>query len=65
MMKNMFHNPHLEIKTKRMLYLAIPINLLLWVCETWALKETGWKFLHLFHTKVVGNILGISMTQVE
>ena len=29
MMKHVFHNPHLEVKTKRMMDLAIPVNLLL------------------------------------
>ena len=37
MMKNVFNNPHLEVKNKRMLYLAILVNLLLWGSETWAL----------------------------
>ena len=65
MMKNVFNNPHLEVKTKRMLYLAIPVNLLLWGSETWALKETDWRSLQVFHTKAIRKILGISMTQVE
>ena len=32
-----------DVKTNRMLYLAIPINLLLWGSETWALKDSDWK----------------------
>ena len=48
-----------------MLYLAIPINLLLWGSETWALKDSDWKSLQVFHTKAIRNILRISMTEVE
>ena len=32
-----------DVKTNRILYLAIPINLLLWGSETWALKDSDWK----------------------
>ena len=64
-MKDIFHNPHLDIKTKRMMYPTIPVNILLWGSETWALKETDWKSLQVFHTKAVRKILRISMTEVE
>ena len=57
------HNPHLEMKTKRMLYLAIPVNLLLWGSETWALEESDLKSLQVIHTKAIRKILGIGMTQ--
>ena len=46
-----------------MLYSAIPVNLL--GCESWALKETDWKCLQVFHTKAIRKILCSSMTQVE
>ena len=55
-MKGMFHNPHLEVKTKRVLYLVIPINLLFWRSKTWALKESDWKSLQVFHTKEIRKI---------
>eukprot|EP00559_Dactyliosolen_fragilissimus_P001762 CAMPEP_0184862080 /NCGR_PEP_ID=MMETSP0580-20130426/6610_1 /TAXON_ID=1118495 /ORGANISM="Dactyliosolen fragilissimus" /LENGTH=561 /DNA_ID=CAMNT_0027359803 /DNA_START=327 /DNA_END=2009 /DNA_ORIENTATION=+ len=42
MMQGVFRNNYLSKLSKKMLYLAIPINLLLWGCETWALKREDW-----------------------
>eukprot|EP00957_Ditylum_brightwellii_P124536 9491273-Ditylum_brightwellii.AAC.2 len=39
MIPKVFCNPTISLKVKRMLYMAIPMNLLLWGCEAWALKE--------------------------
>eukprot|EP00957_Ditylum_brightwellii_P156577 11916981-Ditylum_brightwellii.AAC.1 len=40
-MPKVFCNPNISLKVKRMLYMAIPMNLLLRGCETWALKESN------------------------
>eukprot|EP00957_Ditylum_brightwellii_P165283 12584332-Ditylum_brightwellii.AAC.1 len=48
-----------------MLYLAIPLTFQLWGCETWALKESNWKFLQVFHTTSIRRILNINMVEVQ
>ena len=48
-----------------MLYLAIPTNILLWECETWAIKKTDWEKIEAFQTKCVCKICGISMWDVK
>ena len=60
-----FKNKYLSLTTKKMLYLAIPVNLLLWGCETWTLKAADYRKLQVFHTKSIRKILGIGMTEVQ
>eukprot|EP00957_Ditylum_brightwellii_P022680 1710127-Ditylum_brightwellii.AAC.1 len=48
-----------------MLYLAIPLNLLLWGCETWALKVSDWKCLQVFRTSAIRHIFNINMHEVH
>ena len=38
-MKNIWDDQHVDLYSKYLLFLAIPINQLLWGCESWALKE--------------------------
>eukprot|EP00957_Ditylum_brightwellii_P177620 13529172-Ditylum_brightwellii.AAC.1 len=45
MMPKVFRNPENSTRVKRMLYLAILLNLLIWGCETWALKVSDQKHL--------------------
>uniref|UniRef100_A0A7S2I8R2 Endonuclease-reverse transcriptase n=2 Tax=Helicotheca tamesis TaxID=374047 RepID=A0A7S2I8R2_9STRA len=65
MMPNVFRNPHVSTHVKRMLYMAIPMNLLLWGCETWALKESDWNILRVFHTSSIRRIFNLSMAEVQ
>eukprot|EP00957_Ditylum_brightwellii_P113043 8619835-Ditylum_brightwellii.AAC.3 len=65
MMHKMFCNPTISLKVKRMFYMSIPMNILLWGCETWALKESDWKFLQVFHTTSICRILNINMAEVQ
>ena len=60
-----FCNPHLPLKIKQYLYMAIPVNLLLWGSENWALSERMLSKLESFHTKCCRAILGISMWEVS
>ena len=39
-----FGNKYLPLKIKRYLYMAIPINLLLWVSENWALLAREFQY---------------------
>jgi hypothetical protein len=38
-LKSMWDSPHLEIWSKYLLFRAIPMNLLLWGCETWSIRK--------------------------
>ena len=44
---------------------SIPINLLLWGCETWEVKKSDWKKLQAFHTTCIRKILKISMWDIH
>ena len=65
MLPKVFRNSSISLKVKRMLYMAIPLNLLLWGCESWALKDSDWKFLQVFHTSSICRILNINMVEVQ
>ena len=65
MMPNIFRNPHLSLYVKKLLYMAIPMNLLLWGSETWALKQSDRKKLQVFHTSAIRRILNINMMEVQ
>ncbi|EJK66387.1 hypothetical protein THAOC_12701 [Thalassiosira oceanica] len=38
-LKHFFSNEHVDTYTKHLIFKAIPLNLLLWGCETWSLRE--------------------------
>jgi hypothetical protein len=38
-LKNVWNSPHLDIRSKYLLFRAIPMNLLLWGCETWLIQK--------------------------
>ena len=44
--------------------MAIPINLLLWGCESWALKQSDRDKIQRFHSKAIRRILNINMIEV-
>ena len=39
-LKKVWDSPHLDIWNKYLLFRAIPINLLLWGCETWLMRKS-------------------------
>ena len=45
--------------------LAIPINILLWGCEIWALRTSLLKKIEAFLHRSIQNILRISITEVK
>ena len=65
MLKNFWDNPYIDMYTKHLFYLAIPVNLLLWGCETWALKKSSLIKLESFHHRSIRRILKINMIQVR
>ena len=48
-----------------MIFRAIPCNLLLWGCESWALRQSLLKTLEVFLHRNIRRILGINMTKVR
>eukprot|EP00978_Attheya_sp_CCMP212_P038155 scaffold186307_cov51-Attheya_sp.AAC.1 len=64
-LREYFRCPQVNLQSKRLIYLAIPINLVLWGVESWALTERCYKKLQVFHTRSIWSILQINMTQVE
>jgi hypothetical protein len=64
-LSNLWKNPFIDLKTKHSFFLAIPINLLLWGCKSWALKESAFKKLDAFLHRSIRQILGIKMSKVR
>ena len=59
-----WRNPYTDLQAKKSIFLAIPANLLLWGCETWALRQTHIDKLNVFWHRAIRNILGIRMSEV-
>ena len=51
--------------SKFLTFIAIPLNLLLWGCESWALKSTLLASLEVFLHRSIRSILGVTMLQVR
>eukprot|EP00978_Attheya_sp_CCMP212_P018377 scaffold50201_cov50-Attheya_sp.AAC.7 len=64
-LRDYFKCKQVSLKAKRMIYLAIPINLVLWGVESGALTEASMKKLSVFHTRSIRTILQINMTEVQ
>jgi hypothetical protein len=65
MLYNLWNNKFVEKRTKYLFFLDIPVNLLLWGCESWALRESLLDKLNAFIHKSICRILGINMEQVK
>ena len=59
-----FSNPYIPLPLKRALYTSLVVNLLLWGCENWALREESLRKLQTFHTKCCRAMIGVSMWEV-
>jgi hypothetical protein len=64
-LKEIWRNPHLDTYSKYLLFRAIPINLLLWGCETWSLRQTLLRRLEVFLHRNIRYILHISIIEVK
>ena len=64
-LKHFFNNKHVDTYTKHLIFKAIPLNLLLWGCEAWSLREDHYIKLESFLHRSIRNILNINMTQVQ
>jgi hypothetical protein len=64
-LKEVWHNPHLDVYNKYLLFCAIPMNLLLWGAETWSLRKLHLDKLEVFLHRSIQRILQISMSKVR
>ena len=53
-----------DIRSKYLIYMAIPMNLLTWGCESRALTKICFKKLEVFHIRSIRNILKIKWSEV-
>ena len=51
-LKEVWRNPHLDTYSKCLLFRAIPVNLLLWGCENWSLRQSLLRQLEVFSIKI-------------
>jgi hypothetical protein len=56
-LKNVWNSPHLDIWSKYLLFQAIPMNLLLWRCETWSMQKPLANTLEVFLHRNIQRIL--------
>ena len=56
---------HIDISAKVQIYLVIPINLILWSCQTWAVTKVVTKKLEVFHIRCLRRILKIRWDNVR
>ena len=64
-LKQFWREDSVDNFTKYRIFMAIPINLLLWGGETWALRENLLPKLETFMHKSIRQILNINMQQVK
>ena len=60
-----FQNQYIELKFKHQVFTQYIINILLWGCENWAIKEHHFLKLNSFIHRSIRSILRIKMTQVR
>ncbi len=63
--KSMWDSPHLEIWSKYLLFCAIPMNILLWGCETWSMQKSLLDKLEVFLHCNICRILQVLMFKVK
>ena len=64
-LKSIWDSPHLEIWSKYLLFCEIPMNLLLWGCKTWSLRESLLDKLEVFLHRNIFKILRVLMFKVK
>ena len=62
---NFFLNKDVDHFTKKLIFLAYPVNTVLHGCESWALKAQHINKLQVFFHRSIRRILGINMHRVE
>jgi hypothetical protein len=64
MNKNIFRRKEISSTLRLRTYNAIIVNLLLWGCESWALKEEDRRRIEVFHHRSLRRMLNITIYQV-
>jgi len=65
MVHHFFSCHDVDIQTKHNIYIAFPLNALLWGCKTWNLTSKNLKKLEAFHLGAARRILNIKFDQVR
>ena len=63
--KYFFDNKDIDKRVKSEIYVAGPLNALLWGCESWNLTKKNLNKLTAFHHSAIRRILGIRWDQVR
>ena len=63
-LRKFWGDPHVDMYSKSMFFRAIPCNLLLWGCKSWALRQSLLNTLDVFLHRNIRRILGINITKV-
>ena len=63
MKKPVFKDKNLSLKTKKLVYKAVVLDVLLYESETWTTKRDATKKLEVFHNRCLREILGITCAQ--
>ena len=65
MLKSLWNDNHIDQYFKYQFFLAMPLNLLLRGCESWALKESSYANLDVILHYSIRRILGIKMAEIK
>ena len=63
-MSNIWDDDHVDTYSKYLLFRAIPCNILLWGCESWALRKSLLASLEVFLHRGIRIILKVNICQV-
>ena len=63
-LKFFWDSDEVDIRSKYLIYMSIPMNLLTWGCESWALTKILIKKLEVFHMRSIRRILRIKWSEV-
>jgi hypothetical protein len=61
---SIFRSPNVPLSSKKLLYLQIPLNTVLWGCESWTLTADIIRKLQVFQNNSLRRILNINMYDV-
>ena len=63
-LKFFWSSENVDINAKYLIYMAVPLNLLLWGCESWATTQESIRKLEVFHMRCLRRILNIKWSDV-
>lgn len=59
-----FRHPNIPLASKKLLYLQVPLNTVLWGCESWTLSAEITRELQVFHHRAMRKILNLNIYDV-